>query len=63
MFDALSCKRVYKQAWDIDRIVEYFRSESGAQFDPDLVQVFLNHVDDFLQIKETYKDEPPGLPC
>jgi HD-GYP domain-containing protein (c-di-GMP phosphodiesterase class II) len=61
VFDALGCERVYKKAWDIDRIVSLFKSESGFQFDPDLVKVFLGNVDDFVQIRETYKDEPPPL--
>jgi hypothetical protein len=62
VFDALGCDRVYKKAWEMDRIVGLFRSESGFQFDPDLVRVFLENVDNFVQIKETYKDEPPPLP-
>jgi HD-GYP domain-containing protein (c-di-GMP phosphodiesterase class II) len=62
VFDALCCERVYKKAWEIDRIVSLFKSESGFQFEPDLVKVFLENVDDFVQIKETYKDEPPPLP-
>jgi response regulator RpfG family c-di-GMP phosphodiesterase len=61
VFDALGCDRVYKKAWDMDRIIDLFKSESGIQFDPDLVKVFLENVDGFVQIKETYKDEPPAL--
>jgi HD-GYP domain-containing protein (c-di-GMP phosphodiesterase class II) len=62
VFDALGCDRVYKKAWEMDRIIDLFKSESGIQFDPDLVKVFLENVDNFVQIKETYKDEPPPLP-
>jgi HD-GYP domain-containing protein (c-di-GMP phosphodiesterase class II) len=60
VFDALGNARVYKPAWELDRIVKLFKAEKGYQFDPNLVKVFLDDLDDFVKIKETYKDEPPG---
>lgn len=59
VFDALGNARVYKPAWELDRIVKLFEEEKGHQFDPKLVKVFLDGLDDFVKIKETYKDEPP----
>jgi len=59
VFDALANTRVYKPAWELDRIVELFREEKGQQFDPDLVKVFLDNIDEFVKIQETYRDEPP----
>lgn len=59
VFDALGNARVYKPAWELDRIVKLFKEEKGHQFDPKLVKVFLDGLDDFVKIKETYKDEPP----
>jgi len=59
VFDALANERVYKPAWEMDRILELFKTERGRQFDPDLGKVFLENVDAFVEIKETYKDEPP----
>ncbi len=59
VFDALGNERVYKPAWELDRIVKLFKEEKGHQFDPKLVKVFLEGLDDFVKIKETYKDEPP----
>ena len=61
VFDALGCERVYKKAWDMERIVSLFKAESGFQFDPDLVQAFLANLEAFIEIKETYKDEAPPL--
>jgi len=61
VFDALGCERVYKKAWDMDRIVSLFKAESGFQFEPDLVRVFLGNIEAFVEIKATYKDEPPTL--
>lgn len=60
VFDALGNARVYKPAWELDRIVKLFKAEKGFQFEPTLVKVFLDNLDDFVKIKETYKDEPPG---
>lgn len=40
VFDALASDRVYKQAWEIDEILDMFRQESGKQFDPALVELF-----------------------
>jgi HD-GYP domain-containing protein (c-di-GMP phosphodiesterase class II) len=60
VFDALGNARVYKPAWELERIVKLFKAEKGFQFEPTLVKVFLDNLDDFVKIKETYKDEPPG---
>ena len=60
VFDALGNARVYKPAWEMDRIISLFKAEKGHQFDPDLVKVFLDNIDEFIKIKETYKDELPA---
>jgi len=60
VFDALGNARVYKPAWEMDRIISLFKAENGHQFDPDLVKVFLDNIDEFIKIKETYKDELPA---
>jgi HD-GYP domain-containing protein (c-di-GMP phosphodiesterase class II) len=64
VFDALGSDRVYKKAWELERIVSLFKAERERQFDPDLVEVFLAHVGEFHRIGEAYKDElvsgPPG---
>ncbi|HPQ40087.1 MAG TPA: DUF3369 domain-containing protein [bacterium] len=57
VFDALSNKRVYKDAWPVNQIIRYLQDESGKQFDPALVQLFIMHIDEFLAIKERYPDE------
>lgn len=56
VFDALRTKRVYKNAWTIDRIVDYFVQEREKQFDPFLVDIFVEHIDDFLDITNRYPD-------
>ncbi|PCI60084.1 MAG: two-component system response regulator [Gammaproteobacteria bacterium] len=50
VFDALTHKRQYKHAWAIDDAVEYIKSLSGKQFDPDLVAIFSEHLPEFIAI-------------
>lgn len=50
VFDALSTKRVYKDAWPMDEVLDYFREQRGVQFDPELVDVFLDNFDEVLEV-------------
>lgn len=56
VFDALGSDRVYKKAWDDERIFTLFREERGKQFDPQLIDIFFDHLEEFLAIRETFKD-------
>lgn len=42
VFDALSSKRVYKDAWSEDDVLEEIKKSSGTHFDPDLVDAFFH---------------------
>ena len=42
VFDALTMKRPYKDAWPQDKAVEMIRQGAGRHFDAELVRVFLN---------------------
>ena len=55
VFDALSFERCYKDAWDDKDVFGYIKEEKGKHFDPELVDVFFEHLDEFLQIKEKYR--------
>lgn len=52
VFDALSMKRVYKESWPQDRILEYIKEESGKKFDPKIVQIFLEHFEEIKDLIE-----------
>jgi PAS domain S-box-containing protein len=56
VFDALSCERVYKKAWPMEKIIEFVASERGKHFDPNLVDMFMAHIERFVEIAEAYKD-------
>lgn len=59
VFDALYTERVYKQAWTIEAVVDWISKERGKQFDPELVDIFLESVDDFVAVFDRYKAELP----
>jgi len=56
VFDALGSDRVYKKAWDDERIFKLFKEERGKHFDPKLIDIFFEHLDEFLEIREQFKD-------
>ncbi len=58
VFDALGSDRVYKKAWEMERILNLLREESGEHFDPALVKVFFDNLDKFITVRDTYKDTP-----
>jgi len=53
VFDALSHGRCYKKLWEFDEVVTYIQEHSGTQFDPQLVDIFMAHLDEFLAIAKT----------
>ena len=50
VFDALMHKRCYKEAWGIDETVTYIKDHDGTQFDPQLIDIFMTHLDEFIAI-------------
>ena len=52
VFDALASDRVYKKGWEMEEIVSLFKQERGKHFDPVLIDLFLEHLDDFIKIKK-----------
>jgi PAS domain S-box-containing protein len=57
VFDALGTDRVYKKAWELEKILDLLREESGKQFDPELVSLFLENLDEFLAIQKRFKEK------
>ena len=41
VWDALRSNRPYRKAWPVDRVRAHIEAESGAHFDPSVVEVFL----------------------
>lgn len=56
VFDALSHDRCYKKAWEDADVFAFFEKERGAHFDPQLVDMFLAAKEEFLTIRDHFKD-------
>lgn len=54
VFDALGHDRVYKKAWPLEKILDLFQEGRGKHFDPELIDLFMENLDDFLSIKERF---------
>lgn len=52
VYDALTSARPYKEPYPHEKAVEIISSESGAHFDPYLVEVFLRHEKDFAKFTQ-----------
>jgi PAS domain S-box-containing protein len=44
VWDALTSDRPYRKAWSKEQTVEYIKEQSGSQFDPQIVEVFLKMI-------------------
>jgi len=60
VFDALGVKRVYKDAWPLEKILDYFREERGRHFDPKLVDVFFAQLEALVEVRDSFPDVEPG---
>jgi len=56
VYDALISKRVYKDAWDEKKVLEYINEQAGKQFDPDVVSAFNDIYPVINAIREKYYD-------
>jgi response regulator RpfG family c-di-GMP phosphodiesterase len=57
VFDALIHRRIYKEAWEADRVLAYIREQRGRQFEPRLVDIFMDSIDAIMAIHAQYPDD------
>ncbi len=57
VFDALTSRRPYKDPFPVERAVDIIRSDREKHFDPELTDLFLHHIDDFVAIKEAFPEQ------
>ncbi len=60
VYDALTSKRVYRDAIPHDEAVQIILSGRGAHFDPDIVDAFIKNSDTFKQIAHEHGDDERG---
>jgi PAS domain S-box-containing protein len=59
VYDALTSKRVYKEAFSHETAMNIIVKDRGKHFDPEIVDAFLEHADEFRRIREEmFKDQP-----
>ena len=56
VFDALGSDRVYKKAWDDERIFQLINDERGKHFDPKLVDLFFMNLETIKEVRTSFKD-------
>ena len=56
VYDALSARRVYKEAWPQEKVLDEIKKHSGSQFHPDLVSIFFDIYDVIEAIRLRYLD-------
>ena len=54
VFDALTTDRIYRKAYPLGEAVDIMKAERGSHFDPDMLDVFLDALDEVLRIKEDF---------
>ena len=54
VFDALTSKRPYKEAWPVEKASAEVDKSAGIQFDPDIVKAFDKALPEILEIRERY---------
>jgi len=53
VFDALTTKRPYKEAWPLEKAFDLIKEESGEHFDPNIVEIFLNLKNEIKEIHQS----------
>jgi HD-GYP domain-containing protein (c-di-GMP phosphodiesterase class II) len=57
VYDALTTKRVYKNAFPHEKVMAIMNEGNGSHFDPIVFNAFLEVEIDFLSIAAAYEDE------
>jgi hypothetical protein len=55
VYDALSSRRAYKDAWEEERVLHHVRAESGKHFDPEIVGIFFEIYDVIKAIRQKWE--------
>lgn len=60
IFDALTSKRPYKEAWDNDEAVETLKQMAGKKLDEDCVNALIENMDQVIEIQRQFKENIYG---
>ncbi|QKF82616.1 HD domain-containing phosphohydrolase [Halarcobacter ebronensis] len=56
VFDALISRRVYKESWSLEEVIDYMCSKAGYAFEPRIVDLLIKNLDKILDINSKYED-------
>jgi putative two-component system response regulator len=56
VFDALSSKRPYKEAFPLEKCLQIMTDGRGQHFDPRVLDVFFECLDDIVEVRTTYNE-------
>ena len=51
VFDALTSDRAYRDAWSLERTLEWMERERGRHFDPEVLDAFLASMDEIQSVR------------
>lgn len=54
VFDALGAMRCYKPSKSLEEILVIFEQEKSKHFDPNMITLFFDHLDEFIDIRNKY---------
>ena len=55
VFDALTSRRPYKEAWPVDKALKLINEESGRHFDPEVVKAFERALPQIMDVYDKHK--------
>lgn len=56
MFDALTTKRPYKEAFSNEAAFDIIKKGRGTHFDPEVVDIFFEKIEEIINIQNTFQD-------
>lgn len=57
VFDALGSRRIYKEPWSDQKIIDYLNRNKSIQFDPELIDLFMANIDEILHLRNQLRDD------
>ncbi|MFT6275278.1 MAG: putative two-component system response regulator, partial [Halioglobus sp.] len=48
--------RPYKKAWPVQEALDHLQQKSGSQFDPELVALFIDNIEQVQECKSRFSD-------
>lgn len=58
IFDALTSKRPYKEAWSNEEAIKYLKNQAGELLDQDCVNALLSNIFEIEEIQKQFKENP-----